>query len=519
MEQRRISSIAEIFLDFDTNPENNIRKIVRLAAHLIDAPYAFYQNQKEPEGIHTGVFPGEKHPGREAIAEVMSLLEAFDPDEVTHIHSLDIKKSNSVTAGLVHFQGMDLLGTRVSIDKEPIGVLALFLNRHTAVTDSILQLIRILSAAIAVEERRKRAVMALQESEEKYRVIFEGSPNGILVAEIQNFRLLYANEALARMFGYDPEHMLKKNVLDLHPASSLPEIKNGIAQTGSGEKSVVNDVPCLHQDGSTFYADIFASGISLGGQKLITAFFADVTQRKKDALALVNSNIELKKINSELDNFVYSVSHDLRSPLLAIQGLIRLIFAFPESIHPEITNYLNMIMASANRMDDTIKEILEYSRNARLDIKKSPIHFPELVHEIFEDVRHMAPENIRLEFTQEGDTAFYSDPYRVNTLFKNIISNAVKYRRVGSPDSYLKIVATVNEQQARITFTDNGEGIGKEHINKIFDMFYRASNTSVGTGLGLYICREITNNLGGTIQVTSTPEVGSVFTVTLKNLK
>lgn len=518
VEQRRITSIAESFLDFDTNPDDNILKIVTLSAQLMSAACAIYEIKEDGPLIVSGNFRDTRAPHPNSLLKGLTRLPQPAQEDVFHIQTLESATWKEMPQWLDQFGGKTLLATRVFIDREPIGALALFLDPQIPVTDSNLQLIRILSAAIAVEERRKRALIALQESEEKYRVIFEGSPNGILVADMEQNKLLYANESIARMFGYTVHEFLRKTIPELHPREKHEQIRDGIRQTLSGVKMAGNEIPCLHQTGAIFYADIYSSSISLGGRNLITAFFSDVTQRKNDAQALVNSNIELKKINSELDNFVYSVSHDLRSPLLAIQGLIRLIMVSPEKLHPEVSNYLGMVMSSANRMDDTIKEILEYSRNARLEIKKSTIAFPQMIQEIFEDVKHIAPDSFKMHVKINGDTPFYSDPYRVNTLFKNIISNAVKYRRPDIGNAYLEIEVTVDAQQARITFSDNGEGIGPDHIDRIFEMFYRASNSSVGTGLGLYICREITHNLGGTIQVKSTPQMGSVFTVTLKNL-
>ncbi|MFM7838860.1 MAG: sensor histidine kinase, partial [Chitinophagaceae bacterium] len=270
--------------------------------------------------------------------------------------------------------------------------------------------------------------------------------------------------------------------------------------------------------GSTFFADIFSNTISLGGRNLVTGFFTDVTQRHENQEALLSSNAELKKINTELDNFVYSVSHDLRSPLLAIQGLIQLINSPASSDAENTRNYLSMVNASINRMDDTIKEILEYSRNARLAIQKEEIDFRKLVEGIFDDVKHIYPNSIDLELIIDCEYPFYSDPFRITTLFKNIISNAVKYQRRGPEQSFVKIHICADPEKVKLRFEDNGEGIGPEHLDKIFDMFYRASNSSVGTGLGLYICREIVNNLGGQISAASIPGKGSVFTVVLDNL-
>lgn len=272
--------------------------------------------------------------------------------------------------------------------------------------------------------------------------------------------------------------------------------------------------------GVTEKGSIFYDAIGIDREAAFSVFAQQVlahqTNRAKTQ-AMVERNLELKKINSELDNFVYSVSHDLRSPLLAIQGLVMLISSV-QQFNPEIQTYFNMVTSSVNRMDDTIKEILEYSRNARLTVKKELIDFPLITRQIFDDVKHISTDLIELELDMNGDVPFYSDPSRVTTLMKNLIGNAVKYQRHDVAQSFLRIRIKVSETQAVLEFQDNGEGIHPENQPRIFEMFYRASNSSVGTGLGLYICREIVNNLGGTINVVSEPGVGSLFTVILKNL-
>lgn len=279
---------------------------------------------------------------------------------------------------------------------------------------------------------------------------------------------------------------------------------------------MASEVPCKHKNQLIFYADISTSRISFGGRSLLAGFFTDVTQRRFDQLAILKNNIELKKINSELDNFVYSVSHDLRSPLLAIQGLVQLINSNQQS-EESLQKYVSMIAASATRMDDTIKEILEYSRNARLEIVVSEVDFKSLIMEIFEDVRHISNEKITLELNIKQDSPFYSDCNRISTLIKNIISNAVKYRKKGAGNSFININILVNPLEAQLRFEDNGEGIDEIHQERIFEMFYRASNSAPGTGLGLYICKEILNNIDGSITLDSVAGEGSVFTVSIKN--
>lgn len=518
VEQHRLSGIAETFLGFTADPDSNIQRIVDLASRLLNGATAVYEKRDAPFLVTAGFWGDATLANKAEGKDCCYTLFGSGSRETLHLPQLKPEMIKLRPSWLSGFEGSTFLGSRVAFDNEVIGTLAFFLPAREQMPDSLLQLIRILSAAIAVEERRKNAVLALRDSEEKYRMIFEGSPNGIIVADTETFQFRYVNIAIHNMFGYTEQEMLNMSVPQIHPADVHDLVMHAINDMIAGKAMYANEIPCLRKNGSVFYADVHSNVISLGGEKLIAGFFTDVTQRRNDRQALLEGNSELKKINAELDNFVYSVSHDLRSPLLAIQGLVRLIQT-TQPFQPETLAYFNMVTTSVNRMDDTIKEILEYSRNARLDIKKLPIDFAGMIQQVFDDVKHIYPDPILMELEVNCMGPFYSDPNRVETLFKNIIGNSVKYQRRGAEPSYLKITVGCAGSFATIRFEDNGEGIGEEHLNRIFDMFYRASNTSVGTGLGLYICREIVNNLDGSIEVQSVPGKGSVFTVQLRNLK
>ena len=516
IEQKRITSIAENFLNFDTNPDKNIQRMVDLSVQLLSGNCSVYE-KLENELIFTSSSYSKDGYHNNTSEEKICY-------RITHLSGRDIvcqQITNELlqqhkSPWLSQYAGLTFLGSVLRIDKKPIGTLVVFLDSSVPINDSIFQLARILTAAIAVEERRKNALKALSESEEKYRMIFEGTPNGIIVADPVIQRFQYVNRSACQLFGYNEEEFLNLTLDELHPAASTDDVKQLFKSLEKGEIKVAMEVPCIHKNKSLFYADISSSRISIGGRSLLAGFFTDVTQQRFDQQAILKSNIELKKINSELDNFVYSVSHDLRSPLLAILGLVQLIHQHQHS-DEAMQKYISMIAASATRMDDTIKEILDYSRNARLDIVVSPVDFNLLIREIFEDVRHISPEKITLELNIKQDIPFYSDSNRISTLIKNIISNSVKYRKKGINNSYIKINILITPEEALLRFEDNGEGIEAIHQDRIFDMFYRASNSAPGTGLGLYICKEILHNINGTITLDSVAGEGSVFTVTIKN--
>jgi len=518
-DQLRITRIAESFLKFDTEPEKNFKKIVQLTAELLSANCAVLETLNGETPIFSDhEAAGSKLTSSRYAHPCYDLMKAGG-ERMLQIPRLELKGEQYRNSWILPFAGHRFIGSVIQIDKEPIGTLALFVDPQKVITDNLLQLIRIMSVAIAVEERRRRALNALKESEEKYRVMFEGSPNGILVVDIDSLCLQYVNPSICNMFGYTSDEMLELTVDQLHPDSLKKIVREGVRGVTPQSNSLINDMECVRKDGTVFFADIYSNYISFGGRQLVAGFFSDVTQRRDGQQALLASNTELKKINAELDNFVYSVSHDLRAPLLAIQGLIRLIDLNGETQTADTENYLGMMMASANRMDETIKEILEYSRNARLGLTVEPIDFNYMIEEIFTDVKHIFPKSPLLQLEVVEEEKFYSDPNRIVTLLKNLIGNAVKYQRTDIEQPYLKIYIHTDKDSALMRFEDNGEGIAPEHINKIFDMFYRASNTTVGTGLGLYICREIVHNLGGNITAESTPGEGSRFLVQIKNLK
>jgi signal transduction histidine kinase len=173
-----------------------------------------------------------------------------------------------------------------------------------------------------------------------------------------------------------------------------------------------------------------------------------------------------------------------------------------------------MADVSIGRLDGTIQEILEYSRNSRMELKPELFDLEELVQNVFDDLKFSTTEALSLFIHLEGEANVTLDRARVNVLLKNIIGNSVKYKRSGT-DAEIHVGITNSENRVIIEIADNGEGIAEEHLERIFDMFFRGTSNSVGTGLGLYICKEIVNKMNGTIQVTSKKNVGTKMIISL----
>lgn len=240
-------------------------------------------------------------------------------------------------------------------------------------------------------------------------------------------------------------------------------------------------------------------------------------QKIEAAQALARQNEALIKINQELDSFVYSISHNLRAPLMSVLGLLDL--AQNESNSTVIHQYHEMMKSSVCKLDDTLKEILEYSRNARQGLVVDQIFFEKTINDNFERMQFMPGyERIRKEIFIEGDSPFYSDRYRLSLILNNLISNAIKYSDPAKETSFINITIQVKPERAYLIFHDNGIGIENGYIQKVFNMFFRATEKNEGAGLGLYIVKEAVEKLGGTIDLESQMGEGTVFKIELPNL-
>lgn len=241
-------------------------------------------------------------------------------------------------------------------------------------------------------------------------------------------------------------------------------------------------------------------------------------KKKKAEKTLRKQNEELVKINKELDSFVYSVSHNLRAPLMSVLGLLTLARSDDQKYDVGIAKYFNMMEYSIHKLDNTLKEILDYSRNARSEIKNEKVIINQLIDDGFERLKYLdGSDKIEKHIAVDGTCTFYSDNYRLAVIINNLISNAIKYRDATKEKSFINIDIKITEASLSLLFEDNGIGISMEYVEKIFDMFFRATERSEGAGLGLYIVKETVDKLGGTVTVESVLGEGVTFKIEVPN--
>lgn len=317
---------------------------------------------------------------------------------------------------------------------------------------------------------------------------------------------------LGEVIGLKPKDFLQEN------GGNRQETLDALSAALWKHENINVGLKNRRKNGESFYINLNITPVFDQDHHLINfiAIQQDITDQKLYEERIVEQNDALTKINRELDHFVYSISHDLRAPLLSIQGLLGLIeFSEQEAGNQE---YLGLIGESVARLDNTILDILNYSRNARLDVVHAEFDLRMTIDDMLRDLSSLRPD-VRVQVEWQGSKLVRLDEVRLGVLLKNIVSNAIKYSRSGIDDAHVLIRVENSPEVCLIVVRDNGEGIPEVHLPKVFDMFYRATNSSSGTGLGLYICKEVVDKLGGSIDLKSTPGVGTEVSVSLPQIK
>lgn len=225
-------------------------------------------------------------------------------------------------------------------------------------------------------------------------------------------------------------------------------------------------------------------------------------------------NKELKRVNRELDHFLYSTAHDMRSPLSSLLGLIHI--ARHEDSHRQFVSYHDMMEKSIQRQEQFIDQIVSFSKNKITTLLPEKLDWKKLISEILEyhnfaEGAHRIDKQVVIHQAMD----FYTDKSRVTIILNNLVSNAIRYADLQKENPFIRIEVAVSASEAILEFSDNGIGIAKDHLTKIFDMFYRAHSDSKGSGLGLFILLKTVKRMRGSVLVKSEEKVGTTFVIRL----
>lgn len=386
--------------------------------------------------------------------------------------------------------------------------------------------LRLAGVVIDITET-KRALQALRESEEKYRALMENASDGILLSDLEG-NILDVNKRALDLFGYAEEELVRMHVSDIHPkveSDKLQAAFQSIRETGTSlEEHLV-----LRKDGSVVPVEVAGTLISYGGGKLALGTFRDITQRKqieeelrrhRDELErnVADRTKELQSVNNELESFSYSVSHDLRAPLRAINGFSQALGEdCGDDLSDEGKEYLARIIAATNRMNQLIDDLLVLSRTMRSEVRRRPVNLSTLAEEIGRELLAAEPER-HVTFSFQPDITVYGDGTLLRSLLQNLLGNAWKYTRKRE-QAVIEFGRMQQEGEQVFFVKDNGTGFDMRFVNKLFHPFQRLhqANEYEGSGVGLATVQRIASRHGGRVWAEGKPDQGASFFFTLGN--
>lgn len=355
---------------------------------------------------------------------------------------------------------------------------------------------------------QKEAEAEIRKTEMLFTQLFNNAPLAVVMLDANGI-VMNVNRGFQEMFGFSLGE-LQGGVLEKFI------VPPGLEDEGSDLNSLISSYNVAKietvrksKDNQLLSVIIYGVPVRLEDKTIgIFGLYVDITERKK-------VEEELKVRNSELDNFVYKVSHDLRAPLSSILGLVNL--AKMPNNNDSLDQYIEIVGRKALQLDHFIGDVLSHSKNLKMEIKLCEIDFNQIINDSFSDLTYLSGAELVSKKILISGIEFYSDLWRIKEIFRNLISNSIKYRNDKTSQVDISINIQVDTKCATITFSDNGIGIDEDKVNNIFEMFYRASEVSTGSGLGLYIVKNAVEKLKGTIEVESAPNKGTTFTIMIPN--
>jgi PAS domain S-box-containing protein len=397
------------------------------------------------------------------------------------------------------------------------------------------RLLSVFAGLLVNIHRRQRAEEALHESESKFRSIIQSSPVGYHIYNLaENGKLIFNmfNPAADAILRASHEQFMEREILEAFPGlagTGIPEMYTAVAK---GELETQNFEAPYDQAG---IRGVYEVRVFQGAPGQAVVNFVDISERKQAEEAILQAQKNLASKNKELEQLVYVASHDLRSPLVNVDGFSRELeydlktisgamegndgspAALEQTLRaelPDMRKSLERIRNSARQMDALLKGLLKLSRSGRAALHIAPVDMNDLLRQVCASFAFRVQE-LGAELTVADLPPCLGDAMQITQVFANLVDNAIKYRDT-QRQCQVSIAGQVEGNRAVYRVEDNGIGIAGNHQENIFELFHRLNPADTeGEGLGLTIARQVLGRLDGEIKVESQPGVGSSFIVSL----
>jgi PAS domain S-box-containing protein len=373
----------------------------------------------------------------------------------------------------------------------------------------------LVTAAIRDISVRRAAEKHLGQMEARYRGLLEAAPDAMVVVN-QAGDIVLLNVQAEKRFGYRRDELLGQKVTNIIPdgfaerlvADALRSTEDALSQQiGTGL-----ELTGRQKDGGEFPIEIMLSPLQSAEGTLVTAAIRDISVRKRHADELHQKNVQLQAAVTELDAFSYSVSHDLRAPLRAIDGFSQILLKQYGSILPaEPREYLQLVRDNTVQMGHLVDDLLAFARLSRQQLSKQRVPVGKIVENVLSDARRQA-EGRSVSVSVGELPSLWGDPSLLKQVFVNLIGNAFKYTRMRA-EAVIEIGSSEIDGEQVVFVRDNGAGFDMKYADKLFGVFQRLHRAEdfEGTGVGLAIVQRILHRHGGRVWAEAAVDQGATF--------
>lgn len=370
----------------------------------------------------------------------------------------------------------------------------------------------VLASIIDLTDQRKH--------DERFRLAVEAAPNAMVMVDVSG-HIVLVNKKTEQDFGYTSAELIGSHVEVLIPKRF--RTAHGLFRQRFMERAtpramgVGRDLFGERKDGTEFPVEVGLMPIRHGPELYIMSAIVDVTARQQAVQEIERANLELRSKNEQLEQFVYTVSHDLKSPLVTATTLTGLLREDLEAGDiPQVSHALGRLDDALAQMTSLINDLLQFSRTSHLRLECEQVDLAQLVHQVASNLGARLNARQATLHIKPGLPVIRGDRDRLIQVFDNLFTNAIKY---GCPSDGCTITvgAEPHSDEIRCYVQDQGAGIPFEYQNKVFGLFERLESHESGTGVGLAIVAKVMELHGGRVWVSPAPAGGAIFWLAFPN--